>query len=130
MLTTPKDAEETGKKKLEDTAWYQQDYGVKMSNGGKKYINKEELLAPENLYQLGDDHTYATLKERPGTYAGTPGAATIDLGKNRPRPSRIDLSDDSNDESVLSNVTNMSNLTAPEDYTKEEFINLLQNAHI
>ena len=102
VLTTPKDAEEAGKKKLEDAAWYQQDYGVKMSNGGKKYSKKEELLAPKNLYQLGDDHTYTTLNEHPGTYAGSPGAATIDLGKNKPRPSQIDFDDDSDDESILS----------------------------
>ena len=79
---------------------------------------------------MGDDHTYRTLNERPGTYAGSPGAATIDLGKNKPRPSRIDFDEDSDDESILSNVTNMSNLTAPEDYTKEELIEMLQNSRI
>ena len=30
----------------------------------------------------------------------------------------------------MSNVINMSNLTAPEDYTKEELIEMLQNARI
>ena len=73
VLTTPKDIEDSGKKKLEDAAWYQKDYGFKNSNGSKKYNKKEKLLAPENLYTLGDDHTYTTLNERPGTYAGLPG---------------------------------------------------------
>ena len=53
VLTTPKDAEEAGKKKLEDAAWYQQDYGVKMSNGGGKYSKKDELLAPKKSILTG-----------------------------------------------------------------------------
>ena len=35
-LTTPKDTEEANKMKLEESAWYQKDYGVKVSTGGKK----------------------------------------------------------------------------------------------
>ena len=67
VLTTPKDIEDAGKKKLEDAAWYQKDYGVKNLNGSKKYNKEEKLLAPENLFTFGDDHTYTTLNERPGT---------------------------------------------------------------
>ena len=62
------------------------------------------MLAPENLYTLGDDHTYTMLNERPVTYAGLPGAAIIDLVKNRLRPSNIDLTNGSDDDSVMSNV--------------------------
>ena len=69
MLTNLKDIEDAGKRKLEDAAWYQKDYGVKNSNGSKKYNKEEKLLAPENLYTLGDDHTYTMLNERPGMYA-------------------------------------------------------------
>ena len=87
-------------------------------------------MAPKNIYQLGDDHTYTTRNERPGTYADLPGAATIDLGKNKPRPSRIDFEEDSDEESILSNVTNMSILTAPKDYMREERIETLQNSRI
>ena len=125
VLTTPTDAEEAGKKKLEDAAWCQQDYGVKMSNSGKKYSKGEKLLAPKNLYQVEDNHTYTTLNERPGTHAGLPGDATADLGKNKPRPSIIDFDEGSDEESALSNVTNMSNLTAPDEYTREELIEML-----
>ena len=106
------------KKKLEDAAWYQKDYGVNNSNVSKKYNKKEKCLGPENLYSLGDYHTYTTIIERPGTYTGLPGAAMIDLGKKMPRPSNIDLTDGSDDDSVMSNVTSMKNLTDPVAYSK------------
>ena len=109
VLRTPKDIEDAGKKKLKDAAWYKKDYAVNISNGSKNYNKKEKLLAPENLYTLGDDHTYTTLNERPRTYADSPGAAMIDLEKNRLRPSNIDLTNGSDDDSVMSNVTIMTN---------------------
>ena len=87
-------------------------------------------MAPENLYTLGDNHTYTTLNERRGTYVGSPGAAKLDLGKNRPRPSRIDISTDSDNESVMSNVINLTNMTDPDDYTKGELVELLREARI
>ena len=87
-------------------------------------------MAPENLYTLGDDHTYTTLNERQGTYAGSPGAAMIDLGKNRMRPSNIDLINGSDDDSVMSNVTSMKFSTDPTDYSKDELVEMLQNARI
>ena len=93
--------------------------GVKNLKSRKKYNKKVKLLAPENLYTLGDDHTYTTLNERPGMYAGSPGAAMIDLGKNKLRPSNIDLTNESNDDSVMSNVTSMTNLTDPAAYFKD-----------
>ena len=111
-------------------AWYKKGYGVKNSNGSKKYNKEEKLLAPENLYTLGDDHTYTTLDERPGTYAGSPGAAMIDLGKNRPRPSNIDLINGSDNDIVMSNVTSMTNLTDPNAYSKDELVEMLINARI
>ena len=81
-------------------------------------------------YTLGDDHTYTTINERPGTCAGSPGAAMIDLGKNRPRPSNIDLTNRSDDDSVMSNVTSMTNLTDPAAYFKDKLVEMLQNARI
>ena len=99
-------------------------------NGSKKYNEKEKLLAPENLYTLGDDHTYTTLNERLGTYAGSPVADMIDLGKNRLRTSNIDLTNGNNDDSVMFNVTSMTNLTDPAAYSKEKLVEMLQNARI
>ena len=87
-------------------------------------------MALENLYTLGDDHTYTTLNVRPGTYAGSPGAAMIDLGKNRPRPSTIDLTNGSDDDSVMSNVMSMKFLTDPAAYSKDELVEMLHNARI
>ena len=126
VLTTPKDIQDAGKKKLEDAAWYQKDYGVNNSDGSKKYNKEEKFLAPENLYTLGDDHTYTTLNERPETYAGSPCAAMIDLGKNRLRPSNIDLINRSEYDSVMSNVTSMTNLTNPTAYSKDELVEMLK----
>ena len=83
-------------------------------------------MAPENFYTLGDDHTYTTLNERPGSYAGSPGAAVIDLGKNRPRPSNIDLINGSDNDSVMSNVTSMTNLTDPTAYSKDELVEVMK----
>ena len=82
-------------------------------------------MAPENLYTLVDDHNYTTLNERPGTYAGLPGAAMIDLGKNSPRPSNIDLNNGSNNDSVMSNLTSMTNLTYLAAYSKDELVEML-----
>ena len=41
----------------------------------------------------------------------------IDLGKNRPRLSNIDVINESDDDSVMSNVTSMTNLTDPTAYS-------------
>ena len=54
----------------------------------------------------------------------------IDLGKKRPRPSNIDLINGSDDDSVMSNVTSMTNLTDPAAYSKDELVGMLQNARI
>ena len=78
-LTTPIDEENAKRKKLEDAAWCQSDFGVQL-NKGKKGA-KDDFLAPEDIYKLDDDHTYKTLNERPGTYKGSPGAETLDMGK-------------------------------------------------
>ena len=55
--------------KLEEAAWYQKDDKVKLSTGGKQPWQKEEIVAPENVFTLGDKHTYTTLYEQVGTYA-------------------------------------------------------------
>ena len=46
----------------------------------------------------------------------------IDLGKNRLRPSNIDLINKSNDGSVMSNVIIMTNLNDPDAYSKDELV--------
>ena len=54
----------------------------------------------------------------------------IRLGKNRPRPSNIDLTNGSDDDSVMSNVTSMTNLTDPAAYSKDKLVEMLQNSRI
>ena len=54
----------------------------------------------------------------------------IDLGKNRLRPFNIDLTNGSDDDSVMSNVTSMTNLADPAAYSKDELVEMLQNARI
>ena len=125
-LITPKDAEEANKKKLEEAAWYQKDYGVKLSTGGKKPWQKEEIMAPEKVFTLGDKRTYTTLYGRVGIYSGSPGAATLDLGRNRTKPARVDVDDNDDEVSVMSNRTIYTNMTEPEGYSKEELCEMLR----
>ena len=63
-------------------------------------------------------------------YAGSPGAAMIDMGNNRLRPSNTDLTNRSYNDSVMSNFTSMTNLTDPDAYSKDELVEILQNARI
>ena len=53
-LTTPKDAAAAKKKNIEDAAWYQKDFGSHIKKKGKE---KKEYVAPEDVYNLDDDHT-------------------------------------------------------------------------
>ena len=54
----------------------------------------------------------------------------IDLGNSRRRPSNIYLTNGSDNDSVMSNVTSMTNLTDPAAYSKNELVEMLQNARI
>ena len=108
---------------LTDPTAYSKDKLVEMLQNAR--ISRRSSVKG-SLYTLGDDHTYTTLNERPGTYAGLPGAAMIDLGKNRLRSSNIDLVNGSDDDSVMSNVTSMTNLTDPTAYSKDELMEMLK----
>ena len=49
-----------------------------MSTKGRQ--NKKEYASPDILYDIDGEHSAKTIHEHPGKgYAGTPGAATIDL---------------------------------------------------
>merc|ERR1712086_526745 len=78
--TTPKDAATAKKKNIEDAVWYQKDFGSHIKKKGKE---KKEYVAPEDVYNLDDNHTFKTLTERPEKYKGTSGAATIHLGSEK-----------------------------------------------
>ena len=101
-LMTPKDDKAVAKKKnIEDTAWYQKDFELHIKKKGKK---QKEYIAPEDVYNLDDDHTFKTLNERPEKYEGTPGAATINLGSKK-TPGVIDVDAYSDNMSRVSGMT-------------------------
>lgn len=83
VLSSLRDEEAVSKKDLEKSSWYQKDYDVRMTNGGKKSWKKEEIMAPDKVFALEDTHTYTALNERVQTYSGFPGAATLDFERNK-----------------------------------------------
>ena len=119
-LTTPKDAAAAKKKNIEDAAWYQKDFGSHIKKKGKE---QKEYIAPEDVYNLDDDHTYKTLNERPGKYKGTPGAATINLGSEK-EPGVIDVDADEDNMSRVSAMTGVSKDDLRE-LSKDDLIQML-----
>ena len=75
---------------------------------------------------LGDERTYTMLDEQVRTYARSPGTATIDLGRNRTKPARVDVEDNDDNVSVMSTGTNYTNMTKSEEYSKEELCKMLR----
>ena len=64
-----------------------------MSTKGRQ--KKNEYASPENLYDIDGEHSVKTIHEHPGKgYAGTPGAATIDL-QRKPKHKEDAVDDDS-----------------------------------
>ena len=70
----------------------------------KKRKQQKEYVAPEDVYNLDDDHTFKTLNERPGKCKGTPGAATINLGSEK-TPGVIGVDADEDNTSRVSAMT-------------------------
>ena len=86
VLTTPADEEEAQKAKLEEAAWYVDAFGEVMDSPKKgKKKGKGKQTNPEDVYNLGDDHSVKTLHERPGKtkkgYGGSPGVPTFQVGR-------------------------------------------------
>ena len=65
---------------IEDANWYQKEFGSHIKKKGKQ---RKEYVAPEDVCNLDNDHTFKTLNKRPGKYKGTPGATTIALGGDK-----------------------------------------------
>ena len=119
-LTTPKDAAAAKKKNIEDAAWYQKDFGSHIKKKGKE---KKEYVAPEDVYNLDDNHTFKTLTERPEKYKGTPGAETINLGSEK-EPGVIDVDADEDNMSRVSAMTGVSKDDL-KDLSKDDLIQML-----
>ena len=93
-------------------------FGMKMGKQMAEDASKKhgKLMNPEEIYQLDkDDHTYATLNERPGTYDGSPGAARLDLGRSDQELPEVEIIEDNDDDG-----SNVSNLTGITDYSKRD----------
>ena len=90
-VTTPDDAERERQQLLEDAAWYKYLYGAHMSTKGRQ--KKKKYASPEMMYDIDGEKYVKAIHENPGKgYAGTPGAATIDL-QSKPKP-KEDVVDD------------------------------------
>ena len=120
VLSTPEDQEKEKDKEIENAAWYKDEFGSHMKDKGRQ--EKKSYAAPEQLYDLDGTHSVNTIfgknggKENEGKgYAGSPGAASINLGKAK-TDEVIDVDDDSDDMSQLSTMT------------KEDLIALLRSA--
>jgi hypothetical protein len=74
ILTTPEDKQREEEEAMERAAWYKDAFAAQ-GTSKKAYANKGML------FNMDDDHSVTTIHNRPGkTYAGSPGAATINLG--------------------------------------------------
>ena len=103
-VATPEDAERERQQVIEDAAWYKYEYGAHMSTKGRQKI--KECASPEMMYDIYGEHSVKTIHEHAGKgYAGTPGAATIDL-QSKPKYKEDVVDDDSSEES--SDLYNMS----------------------
>ena len=122
VLTTPEYEEKAKEQEIESAAWYKDEWGLHMADKGRQ--GKKTHAAPEQLYDLDGGHSVNTIfgkndkndKEGKG-YAGTPGAASINLGKAK-TAEVINVDHDSNEMSVLSTMT------------KEDLIALLRKTTI
>ena len=102
-ITTPDDVKREEEMALENAAWYKDEYGEHMSKKDKK-DKKKEYAAPEVLYGIDDEHTYNTIHGEKGvSYAGTPGAAKLDL-REKPR-SDVEIDSNDDDMSALSDLS-------------------------
>ena len=75
-LIIPNDDANEASLALENFAWYNNDFGIKMGKLMAEDTRKKQghLMNLEDSCQLdNDDHTYTTLNERPRTYDSYPG---------------------------------------------------------
>ena len=77
------------------------------------------------MFALRNEHTYTTLNECVGTYTGSPGATTLDLGHNKLKLVWVEVDNNEDKIGVMSNGTNVTNMTNPEEYTKEALFEIL-----
>ena len=86
-------------------------------------------MAQEKTFKFDDEHSYTTLNEKPGAYAGSPGAAVFQVGA-RNKPEAVECSRDKEEEvSVMSAASGLS--THPNKVlSREELLETMKNANI
>ena len=107
VLITPNEENDKNVQKMEDAAWYNDEFAVLTSKDGKKGTKKKTYANAEMLYDMDGEHSVHTLHNRPGKgYAGSPGAATLDLGNKLKNAGAINIEATEEDEmSVLSSLS-------------------------
>ena len=126
-LRTPKDEENEKQKGIEESAWYNSDYVSQLTKTTKK---KKKFVAQEKVFQLDDEHSFKTLNEKSGTYEGSPGATTFQVG-GEGKTEAVECNRDKEEEvslmSATSGVSNRQKNSAP---TKEELLEMMKKANI
>ena len=80
-LTTPADAEEEKKKKMEEAAWYSDVFGDNMLDMSRQ--EKASFAQKEALEELHCDHSYKSIHQKKGNYVGSPGAESFQVGQRQ-----------------------------------------------
>ena len=115
VLTNPEDIEATKTHSIGNTAWYKDEFGSHMQEKGKQ--QKKSYAASDMVYDLGGEHSVKTIHERADTgYTSTPGAPTLQLGRDIPSSETVVIDDNS-----MSNISVLSNLS------KENLLSCLKN---
>jgi hypothetical protein len=114
--------------KLEEAAWYKDEFGDHMVDTSRK--EKKKFAGKEALDELNCDYSFKSVHYKTGNYVGSPGEATIDLGKKRGTASdEVDLTKEGEDSEVEADGENVGEI----DYSglsSAELIALLQKHKI
>ena len=95
-LTTPSEAVNTESLALEQAAWYNNNFGVKMGKtlADEAMKKQSQPMNLEDIYKIDqDNHTYQTLNERQGTYNGSTGTMRLELLKGRDKTNNDEILD-------------------------------------
>ena len=92
VLLTPNEEKAKEAKTMEDAAWYHDEFAALTGADGTKGKKKKSYANAEMLYDMDGDQSVQTLHNRPGKgYAGSPGAARLDLGKKNNTSDGMDI---------------------------------------
>jgi len=107
VLITPNEEKAKEARTIEDAAWYHDEFAALTGAEGKKGKKKKTYATAEMLYDMDGDQLVQTLHNRPGKgYAGSPGAATLDLGKRNNTSDGLDIDTaEGDDMSALSSLS-------------------------